>query len=132
MRKEHLYIASHSDCWGLPSKLNDKESADGAGAAGDIVSICGSGRSSGEVNGTPLQYSCLENPMDRGAWCATANMVSKNWTRLKLLSSLITVNFSVIFWREVNLLNRYRSLFPFCFSIEMGMLLFLLFHPFCC
>ena len=36
--------------------------------AGDLGSIPGSGRSSGEGNGTPLQYSCLENPMDRGAW----------------------------------------------------------------
>ena len=35
---------------------------------GDLVSIPGSGRSSGEGNGDPLQYSCLENPMDRGAW----------------------------------------------------------------
>ena len=35
---------------------------------GDPGSIPGSGRSSGEGNGTPLQYSCLENPMDRGAW----------------------------------------------------------------
>ena len=38
--------------------------------AGDLGSIPGSGRSSGEGNGNPLQYSCLENPMDRGAWWA--------------------------------------------------------------
>ena len=80
MRKEHLYITSHSDYWGLPSKLSNKESACGAGAAGDTVSICGSGRSSGEVNGNPLQYSCLVNPMDRGAWWATVHMASKSWT----------------------------------------------------
>ena len=36
--------------------------------AGDLGSISGSGRSPGERNGTPLQYSCLENPMDRGTW----------------------------------------------------------------
>ena len=36
--------------------------------AGDLGSIPGSGRSPGEGNGNPLQYSCLENPMDRGAW----------------------------------------------------------------
>ena len=40
--------------------------------AGDLGSIPGSGRSSGEGNGNPLQYSCLENPMDRGAWWATS------------------------------------------------------------
>ena len=37
---------------------------------GDTDLIPGSGRSPGEGNGNPLQYSCLENPMDRGAWCA--------------------------------------------------------------
>ena len=39
--------------------------------AGDMGSIPGSGKSPGEGNGNPLQYSCLENPMDRGAWQAT-------------------------------------------------------------
>ena len=42
----------------------------------------GLGRSSGEGNGTPLQYSCLENPMDRGAWQATVHGVAKSWTQL--------------------------------------------------
>ena len=50
--------------------------------AGDPGSIPGSGRSSGEGNGYPLQYSCLENLMDRGAWQATAHGVSKSWTQL--------------------------------------------------
>ena len=49
---------------------------------GDLGSIPGSGRSSGEGNGNPLQYSCLENPMDRGAWLATVHGIVKNWTRL--------------------------------------------------
>ena len=43
-----------------------------AGDAGDVGSIPGWGRSAGEGNGNPLQYSCLGNPMDRGAWRATA------------------------------------------------------------
>ena len=43
-------------------------------SAGDLGSIPGSGKSSGEGNGSPLQYSCLENPMDRGAWWATQSM----------------------------------------------------------
>ena len=46
--------------------------------AGDLDSIPGSGRSPGEGNGNPLQYSCLENPMDRGAWWATAHGVAKS------------------------------------------------------
>ena len=50
--------------------------------AGDPVSIPGWGRSPGEGNGTPLQYSCLENPMDGGAWWATVHGVAKSRTRL--------------------------------------------------
>ena len=49
---------------------------------GDLGSIPGSGRSLGEGNGNPLQYSCLENPMGGGAWWATAHGVAKSWTRL--------------------------------------------------
>ena len=45
--------------------------------AGDAGSIPGSGRSPGEGNGNPLQYSCLGNPMDRGAWWATVHGVAK-------------------------------------------------------
>ena len=54
-----------------------------AGNAGDEGSIPGSGRSPGEGNGNPLQYSYLENPMDRGTWQAMVNKVAKNRTRLK-------------------------------------------------
>ena len=50
--------------------------------AGDLGSIPGLGRSPGEGNGNPLQYSCLENPMDGGAWWATVHGVPKSWTRL--------------------------------------------------
>ena len=46
--------------------------------AGDLGLIPGSGRSPGEGNGNPLQYSCLENPMDRGAWWATVHGVAKS------------------------------------------------------
>ena len=49
---------------------------------GDLGSIPGSGRSPGEGNGNPHQYSCLENPMDRGAWWATAHGVTKRRTQL--------------------------------------------------
>ena len=47
---------------------------------GDPDSIPGSGRSPGEGNGNPLQYSCLENPMDRGTWWATIHGVAKSQT----------------------------------------------------
>ena len=49
---------------------------------GDPGSIPGLGRSPGEGNGNPLQYYCLENPMDRGAWWATVHGVAKSQTRL--------------------------------------------------
>ena len=49
-----------------------------AGDIRDLGSIPGSGRSPGEGNGNPLQYSCLENPMDRGAWWATVHGVTES------------------------------------------------------
>ena len=50
---------------------------------GDPGSIPGSGRSPGERNGNPLQYSCLENHSDREAWGATIHRVAKSWTGLR-------------------------------------------------
>ena len=47
---------------------------------GDLGSIPGSGRSLGEGNDNPFQYSCLENPMNRGAWWATVHEVANSWT----------------------------------------------------
>ena len=54
-----------------------------AGDVRDMGSIPGSGRSPGEGNGNPLQYSCLENATDRGAWRATVHRVTKSQTGLK-------------------------------------------------
>ena len=59
--------------------IGDKESARNAADAG---SIPGSGRSPGGENGIPLQHSCLESPMDRGAWQATVHGVTKRRTQL--------------------------------------------------
>ena len=53
-----------------------------AGDIRDVGSIPGAGRSPGVGNGNPLQYSCLENPMDRGAWRATARGVTQSQTQL--------------------------------------------------
>ena len=50
--------------------------------AGDVGSLPGLGRSSEEGNGKPLQYSCPENPMDRGSWRATVHRIAKSWAQL--------------------------------------------------
>ena len=65
--------------------------------AGELGSIPGLGRSTGEGNGNPLQYSCLENPMDRGAWQATVHRVAKSWTRLSDFTSLHFIQVVYIF-----------------------------------
>ena len=64
---------------GLPCRFSSKESACNGGDPG---STPGSRRSPREGNGNPLQYSCLKNPMDGGAWWATVHGVAKNWTQL--------------------------------------------------
>ena len=65
--------------WGLVSGSDGKESTCSAGDPGLIPVL---GRSPGEGNGSPLQYSCLENPPDRGAWRATVHGVTKGQTQL--------------------------------------------------
>jgi len=65
---------------GFPSHSDSKESVCDAG---DLDSIPGSGRSPGEGNSNPLQYSCLENAMDRGAWWATGHGTAKSQIRLR-------------------------------------------------
>ena len=62
---------------GFPGGSDGKESA---GNAGDPGSIPGSGRSPGEGNSNPFQYSCLDNSMDKAAWWATVPGVLKSWT----------------------------------------------------
>ena len=64
----------------LPRWIRGKESACSAEAAGDVGMIPGSGRSPGGGYGNPLWYSCLENPMDRGAWQGTVHGVAKSQT----------------------------------------------------
>ena len=67
---------------GLPRWLSGKESACNAGNARDAGSIPGSGRSPEGGNSNPLQYSCMENPMGRGAWQAIVHRIAKSRTRL--------------------------------------------------
>ena len=79
-------------CWSLETEtslvaLVVKNLPANAGAVRDTGSISGSGRPPGGGHGSPLQYSCLENPMDRGAWRATVHRVAKSQTWLKQLST---------------------------------------------
>ena len=64
----------YTACWGSPCSSVGKESACNAGNLGLIPGL---GRSLGEGNGNPLQYFCLENPMDRGVWQATVHGVTR-------------------------------------------------------
>ena len=68
---------------GLPQWCSGKESTCNAEAEGDVGLIPGLGTSPGGWHGNPLQCSCLENPMDRGAWWATVHRGSQSQTRLK-------------------------------------------------
>ena len=64
--------------------------------SGDLGLIPGSGSAPGEGNGNPLQYSCMENPMDRGAWWATVHVVAKSQARLGDLTYLLTYYYYII------------------------------------
>ena len=69
----------------LPANAGDN------GDSGVLGSISGLGRSPGEGNGNPLQYSCLENPMDRGAWWAMVHGIAKSQTTERLSMHTLTV-----------------------------------------
>ena len=75
-KMENIFELIINIIWGLPWWLSGKESTCNAG---DVGSIPGSGRSSGEGNGNPLQCSCLRNPMDSGAWQAIVHVVANSW-----------------------------------------------------
>ena len=79
--------------WASVVALEVKNLPVNAGDIRDIGLIPGSGRSSGRRNGNPLQYSCLENPMDRGSWWAKVYRVSKSRTRMKQLSTHMMCTF---------------------------------------
>ena len=77
--EDGITIWTSEGCFGVPGGSDGKGSAC---SVGDLGLIPGSGRSPGRGHGYPLQYSCLENPMDRGAWWATAHGVAKSRTQL--------------------------------------------------
>ena len=94
--------------WGIPYGLDNKETAYNVGGPGLVPR---SGSSPGEVNGNSLQYSCLENPMDRGAWGAKVHGVAKSWTWLS--------NWHLAIWTFVgklmSLLSNMLSIFVIAF-----------------
>ena len=87
---------------GFPGSSDSKESASNAGNLGAIP---GSGRSPGEGNGSPLQYSCLENPMDRGAWRATVHGVAHRFGHDR-----VTKTFTLSVEAEVSILSKIQLL----------------------
>ena len=82
MLLRHLRGLPSGPVLGSPGGVVVKNLLANAGNTGDAGSIPGLGRSPGEGNGNPFLYSCLENPMDRGAWRARVHGVAKSQTRL--------------------------------------------------
>ena len=107
---------------GLPQGLNGKESTCNAGDVGDTGLIPGLGRSPGEANGNPLQYSGLGNPMDRGTWQATAHGVAKSWIRLsdstqhalwKFTGEIIAFQLMVLGQMDIHMQNNEVGFLPY-------------------
>ena len=103
---------------GFPGGSEVKTSASNTG---DLGSIPGSGRSPGEANDNPLQYSCLENPMDRGAWWATVHGVTKSRTRLSDFTlPYLTLNHPACGWLvQQQQKTNTRILSEFSFSLPV-------------
>ena len=99
---------------GFPGGSDGKESAFNVG---DLSLIHELGRSPGEGNGYPLQYSCLENPLDKGAWLATAHRVTKSQTQLKQLSMHVGTHATSLTSLTSNLLTK-QAFFLFLRSVS--------------
>ena len=129
--KSYLSICIHAtnnycaltSCLGFPGGSEVKASACNTG---DLGSVPGLGRSPGEGNGNPLQYSCLKNPMDGEAWWATIHGVAKSWTRLSDFTSLhfyLLFRFSLHWWAKKKVIL--RSVIVFVdFSIEHSKIIY--------
>ena len=77
-----FFLTTLLNIWASQVALLVKNPPTNAGDTRDGVSLPGLGRSTGVGNGNPLQYSCLGNPMDRGAWLATVLGIAKSWTQM--------------------------------------------------
>ena len=91
-----------------------------AGDTRDAASIPGSGRSRGGGHDNPLQYSCLEDPMDRGAWGATVHGIGKSQTRPKQLSMHTHMFFKVSTNKEGRFCLLTRRVLLLRFSLALG------------
>ena len=92
LNKIKNFDSSVTHSWGFPGGSDGKESAYNVG---DLDLILGLGRPPGEGNGYPLQYSCLQNSMDRGAWQATVPGVAMSLTLLSTAQACITASTTV-------------------------------------
>ena len=104
-----IIFFNNSNFGGFPGSSASKESTCNVEDTRDVSLIRGSGRSPGGWKGNPLQYSWLENPMDREAWQATVHRVAKSWTQL-----------STRMWRKVlEITNPVQNqMFVTCFWIS--------------
>ena len=112
------FNASHAFL-GFPGGSLVKNPPANGGDAADMGSIPGRGRSPGEGNGTPLQYSCLENPMDRGAWRATVHGVTR--VGQDLVSKPPSLRAKPIF-EKVNILVFWILKYSFMFQSTIGLI----------
>ena len=101
-----------------------------AGDISDVGSIPGSRRSPGGGHGNPFQYSCLENPMDRGAWWATVHKAAKSWTQLKwlytfvwpkynyILNEILAIPLKEICSQNITLQDKHTSQYAYCSTVH--------------
>ena len=89
-----FFFKSGTDDYTTNNSVGGSEFKASACNVGDLGLIPGSRRSPGEGNGNPLQYSCLENPMDGGAWWATVHRVAKSQTLLSDFTFMSCIIFS--------------------------------------
>ena len=133
----HPLLSSDTRIW-LPWWLSGKESACNAGdtgVVGLIPQLAGSGRSSGGGNSNPLQYSCLRNPTDRGAWWATVHRVAKSrtWLSMHARTHTTLILCSSVCWKLVFILNFMVKMLWFfllssvwiCYSLEIQLCSFI-------
>ena len=100
---EILTLSHHFIKKGFPGGSDGKESVYNAGG---LDSVPGLGRFPGEGNGYPPQYSCVDNPVGRGAWLATVHGVPKNWTLLS--ANIFTLLRITVIYRVLSVCQRHK------------------------
>ena len=88
----------------FPDGVVAKNSPASEGDERDVGSVPELGQSPGGGHGNPLQYSCLENPIDRGAWWATVHRVTQSQTQIKQLNTHTLI--SVLFYRYIDMCDK--------------------------